>query len=66
MNAAIEERAGVYRPSPITIAKECERIRAGWSRQERALRWCGPSAVQWSLPECVLGSAAEYESVDYS
>ena len=40
-------------PSPRTIAKECERIQAGWTEKDRESRRASEGARRWELPVAI-------------
>ena len=39
-----------YAPTPKEIRRACEEIQATWSPRERARRYLGPSAAEWTPP----------------
>jgi hypothetical protein len=39
-----------YAPTPKEIRRACEEIQATWSPRERARRYRGPSAAEWTPP----------------
>ena len=60
---------GIYAPTPKEIQKACEKIRAGWSPQQRQSRWWGekPKHVETQVVRTsdLPGSVADWiESIN--
>lgn len=47
-NLTYEDRR--YAPTPKEIRRACEEIQATWSPRERARRYRGPCAAEWTPP----------------